>query len=179
MGRGAQGHRAAQISLREVLNRRRAEGERARDERRAADLARLRKLQQMQEDLDSQVTVTVGELEKQGYAVLVVADFEGERGNSMVLIGTLADSMRRAGRSKDEVNQFLKDAMSGDFDHLIDVLDQHADVVATTRGRVAASLRELVDEHRDRQLVENPKLLENEIERLKRRIDGDNPAWLH
>lgn len=39
--------------------------------------------------------------------------------NAMVLVGAVSVALRRAGVSTDEVSEFIREATSGDYDHLL------------------------------------------------------------
>ena len=43
----------------------------------------------------------------------------GQDGNAFAILGSVQRALRKAGASKDEINQYLKDAMSGDYNHLL------------------------------------------------------------
>lgn len=43
----------------------------------------------------------------------------GEDGNAFAVMGAVKRALRIAGASQDEINQYLKDAMSGDYDNLL------------------------------------------------------------
>jgi hypothetical protein len=43
----------------------------------------------------------------------------GKDGNAFAIMGAVQRALRKAGASKEEINQYLKDAMSGDYDNLL------------------------------------------------------------
>jgi hypothetical protein len=43
----------------------------------------------------------------------------GEDGNAFSIMGRVARVMRRAGVGKDEIDAYTKEALSGDYDHLL------------------------------------------------------------
>ena len=43
----------------------------------------------------------------------------GKDGNAFAVMGAVQRALRKAGASKEEINQYLKDAMSGDYDNLL------------------------------------------------------------
>jgi hypothetical protein len=43
----------------------------------------------------------------------------GEDGNAFAVMGAVKRALRIAGASQDEINQYLKEAMSGDYDNLL------------------------------------------------------------
>ena len=53
----------------------------------------------------------------------------GEDGNAFAVMGAVQRALRKAGASKDEINQYLKDAMSGDYNHLLSTTMEWVEVV--------------------------------------------------
>ena len=53
----------------------------------------------------------------------------GEDGNAFAVMGAVQRALRKAGASKDEINQYLKDAMSGDYDNLLRTTMEWVEVV--------------------------------------------------
>lgn len=49
-------------------------------------------------------------------------NLEGKDGNAFFLLGYFQKEARRAGWTKDEIALTMKDAQSGDYNHLIQVL---------------------------------------------------------
>ena len=43
----------------------------------------------------------------------------GKDGNAFAVMGSVQRALRKAGASKEEINQYLKEAMSGDYDNLL------------------------------------------------------------
>jgi hypothetical protein len=43
----------------------------------------------------------------------------GKDGNAFAIMGAVQRALRKAGAPKEEINQYLKDAMSGDYDNLL------------------------------------------------------------
>jgi hypothetical protein len=43
----------------------------------------------------------------------------GKDGNAFAIMGAVQRALRKAGASKEEINQYLKEAMSGDYDNLL------------------------------------------------------------
>jgi len=43
----------------------------------------------------------------------------GQDGNAFAIMGSVQRALRKAGASKEEINQYLKEAMSGDYDNLL------------------------------------------------------------
>jgi hypothetical protein len=43
----------------------------------------------------------------------------GEDGNAVAIMGRVADAMKRAGVSDEEVNAYYDESMSGDYDNLL------------------------------------------------------------
>lgn len=57
-----------------------------------------------------------------------VLELVGCDGNAFGIIGAATRVARKAGWSKDQIDTFTKDAMSGDYDHLLQVCMKHFDV---------------------------------------------------
>ncbi len=49
----------------------------------------------------------------------VVVQLTGEDGNAFGIVGRVRKALRRAGVPQDEVNEFMDEAMSGDYGHLL------------------------------------------------------------
>ena len=49
----------------------------------------------------------------------VEVQLSGNDGNAFAILGAVAKAMKRAGLSKEDVNEFQSEAMSGDYDHLL------------------------------------------------------------
>jgi hypothetical protein len=49
----------------------------------------------------------------------IEVNLSGEDGNAFAIIGRTTKEMRKAGVSKSEIDAFVKEATSGDYDHLI------------------------------------------------------------
>ena len=49
----------------------------------------------------------------------ILVELSGQDGNALFIIGRTRRAMREAGVSNDECNSFSKDAMSGDYDHVL------------------------------------------------------------
>ena len=43
----------------------------------------------------------------------------GQDGNAFAILGSVQRALRKAGASKDEINQYMEEAMSGDYNHLL------------------------------------------------------------
>jgi len=43
----------------------------------------------------------------------------GQDGNAFAVMGAVQRALRKAGAPKEEINQYLKEAMSGDYDNLL------------------------------------------------------------
>jgi len=43
----------------------------------------------------------------------------GRDGNAFNILGIMRDALKEGGVSKKEIDEFIKDAMSGDYDHLL------------------------------------------------------------
>lgn len=55
------------------------------------------------------------------YADVVVdlGNLRGPEGNALAILGNVQGAMRRAGRSKAEIDAYLNEATSGDYAHLL------------------------------------------------------------
>ena len=53
------------------------------------------------------------------YAVSV--QLSGNDGNAFAVMGAVKSSLKKAGASKEEIEQYLTDSMSGDYDNLLRV----------------------------------------------------------
>ena len=49
----------------------------------------------------------------------ITVQLTGTDGNAFAVIGTVTRALRRAGVSKEERDQFTKEAMSGDYDNVL------------------------------------------------------------
>lgn len=49
----------------------------------------------------------------------VTVKLVGEDGNAFSILGKVKNALRRAGVPKTEIDAFLKEAMAGDYDHLL------------------------------------------------------------
>jgi len=52
----------------------------------------------------------------------------GEDGNAFSILGRFQKAARRAGWSKEETDAVIKEAMSGDYNHLLAFLCRHCDL---------------------------------------------------
>ena len=52
----------------------------------------------------------------------------GEDGNAYSIMGRIKQALRRAGADREYIDKYLKDATSGDYDNLLVVSMQYADV---------------------------------------------------
>ena len=52
------------------------------------------------------------------YPAIVVA-LVGEDGNGVAIMGRVANAMRKSGVAQEEINQYLDESMSGDYDNLL------------------------------------------------------------
>jgi hypothetical protein len=52
----------------------------------------------------------------------VEVQLSGEDGNAFFMIGRTIKELRRAGATTQQVNEFQTDAMSGDYDHVIQTI---------------------------------------------------------
>lgn len=49
----------------------------------------------------------------------ITVQLSGEDGNAFSILGRVQKALRRGGVPQDEIKQYLDDAMSGDYDHLL------------------------------------------------------------
>jgi len=49
----------------------------------------------------------------------VEVELIGEDGNAFMVIGKVQKAMKRAGVEKSDIDEFMAEAMSGDYDHLL------------------------------------------------------------
>ena len=52
----------------------------------------------------------------------------GQDGNAFAIIGRVRQELRRANVEKDDIDLFLKEAMSGSYDHLLQTCTKWVDV---------------------------------------------------
>ena len=52
----------------------------------------------------------------------------GQDGNAFAILGSVQRALRKAGASKDEINQYMEEAMSGDYNHLLSTTMEWVDV---------------------------------------------------
>ena len=52
----------------------------------------------------------------------------GQDGNAFVLIGLVRQALRRAGVAKAEIDEFVREAMSKDYDHVLQTCMKWVDV---------------------------------------------------
>ena len=53
----------------------------------------------------------------------------GEDGNAFVIIGKVVSALRRFGVAKEEIEQYQKEAMSGDYNDLLQVTMKYVEVI--------------------------------------------------
>jgi hypothetical protein len=49
----------------------------------------------------------------------IVVPLVGEDGNAVAIMGRVSNAMRKAGVPQEEINQYLDESMSGDYDNLL------------------------------------------------------------
>ena len=62
---------------------------------------------------------------------VVLGPLDGPDGNAFSILGAASRAWRAAGRDRAEFEAIAKDAMSGDYEHLLDVIEHHFTVVGT------------------------------------------------
>lgn len=58
----------------------------------------------------------------------VPVQLSGNDGNAFAIMGAVKNALRKAGASNEEVEQYLNDSMSGDYDNLLRVAMTWVDV---------------------------------------------------
>ena len=53
----------------------------------------------------------------------------GEDGNAFAIMGKVSKALRKAGADKEYVEKYLDEATSGDYDHLLGVSMEYANIV--------------------------------------------------
>lgn len=53
----------------------------------------------------------------------------GEDGNAFAILGKVQREMRRASVEPDIISQYMEEAMSGDYDHLLRITMQYVEVL--------------------------------------------------
>ena len=49
-------------------------------------------------------------------------------GNAFSIMGKILKAMRKAGAKKEEINSFIKEATSGDYDHLLQTCFKYVEI---------------------------------------------------
>jgi hypothetical protein len=49
----------------------------------------------------------------------IVVPLVGEDGNAVAIMGRVSNAMRKSGVPQEEINQYLDESMSGDYDNLL------------------------------------------------------------
>ena len=52
----------------------------------------------------------------------------GEDGNAFAIMGRVSDALRKAGASKEEIQKYKTEAMSGDYDNLLRITMDYVEV---------------------------------------------------
>lgn len=60
---------------------------------------------------------------------LIIGPLNGPDGNAFVILGEASRQWRRAGLPRDQFEDIAKEAMSGDYEHLLDTMEKHFTVV--------------------------------------------------
>jgi len=58
----------------------------------------------------------------------VEVQLSGNDGNAFAIMGAVKSALKKAGASKDELDQYLADSMSGDYDNLLRVAMEWVEV---------------------------------------------------
>ena len=57
-----------------------------------------------------------------------VVQLVGESGNAFFILGKVKKAMQNAGATKEEVDEFMKEATSSDYDHLLLTCTEYVEV---------------------------------------------------
>jgi hypothetical protein len=60
---------------------------------------------------------------------LALGDLRGPQGNAFAILGAVASALRRAGASRETVEEFRREATAADYRHLLAVVDEWFAVV--------------------------------------------------
>jgi len=63
-----------------------------------------------------------------GPATKPVVKLTGNDGNAFAVMGRVKQALRHSGADKEYINKYLKEAMSGDYDHLLAISMEYVDV---------------------------------------------------
>ena len=58
----------------------------------------------------------------------VQVQLSGNDGNAFAILGNWQKAARRAGLTKDQIDEFMNEAMSGDYDHLLQTCMKYFEV---------------------------------------------------
>jgi len=58
----------------------------------------------------------------------VIVQLTGIDGNTFVILGQCSKEAKRAGLSKAQVDEFMTEAMAGDYDHLLQTCNKYFDI---------------------------------------------------
>ena len=78
-------------------------------------------------------------------------ELEGLDGNAGSLMGEISRGLKRAGNPVEIIDRFRRDAMSGNYEHLLAVCQAYSDGDARTDSEVAAEQQAVKDEISERQ----------------------------
>lgn len=59
--------------------------------------------------------------------VIVEMDIDGPDGNAFAIMGRVQAALKKAGATKEELNQYSMDSMSGDYENLLATADKWVD----------------------------------------------------
>ena len=160
---------------RDALNARRGSGAAAQAAQRRADTERLARLRDLAAH-NGRVT-TPADLEDEGQPVVIVADLAGAAGNHVTILAELMASMKRAGRTRAQIDAVAAEAFAGGQQEFVALIDREA-WVFTLEGRhttLAAEKQRLADQR----LVAHPEELDEEIAALEDRLLAAEhaPVW--
>jgi len=52
----------------------------------------------------------------------------GQDGNAFFILGTVREALKKAGATKEYIDQYMKEAKSGDYNHLLRVTMEYVEV---------------------------------------------------
>lgn len=58
----------------------------------------------------------------------ITVDFSNQDGNAFAILGTVKKALERGGVSKEEVSTFIKEATTGDYDHVLMTVAEWVDI---------------------------------------------------
>lgn len=59
----------------------------------------------------------------------VTVKLVGEDGNAFAILGNVSRAMKKAGWTKQQIDEYLNEAMSGDYNHLLSVTNDYVNII--------------------------------------------------